>query len=102
MNFARRIIIFTPYVSGSSQARSWTFAIGFTLSIGGLTAKLWMAYSVLKERFVRSRVRCHLFCSQRAWHESIEFKILMLLFMFCFVEGDVVLDVWCAGFSFDH
>ncbi|KAJ7372990.1 hypothetical protein OS493_015460 [Desmophyllum pertusum] len=37
------------------RARSWTFAIGFTLSVGGLVAKLWMAYSVLKERFVRSR-----------------------------------------------
>ncbi|KAL9951711.1 hypothetical protein ACROYT_G044433 [Oculina patagonica] len=37
------------------RARSWTFAIGFTLSVGGLAAKLWMAYSVLKERFVRSR-----------------------------------------------
>lgn len=50
-------IIFTIiFFSGLSQARSWTFAIGFTLSIGGLTAKLWMAYSVLKERFVRSRV----------------------------------------------
>jgi len=47
-----------------SQARSWTFAIGFTLSIGGLTAKLWMAYSVLKERFVRSRVRFFLFYSR--------------------------------------
>ena len=40
----------------SLQARSWTFAIGFTLSVGGVTAKLWMAYSVLKDRFVRSRV----------------------------------------------
>ena len=30
--------------------------MGFTLSVGGVTAKLWMAYSVLKDRFVRSRV----------------------------------------------
>ncbi|XP_068676427.1 uncharacterized protein [Montipora foliosa] len=48
-------LVSTDVVTRLCRARAWTFAIGFTLSVGGLTAKLWIAYSVLKERSVRSR-----------------------------------------------